>query len=144
MTPWSHQEEAGRRQVTDERPWPSDEEWKVAVSAPDWGERVLAELRRHFQEGRPTLEPVHLIDARLESDPDDVPVLLAIYESAFWPERTGLRRRLDGIPERPRQRDQSLAEWLAHEIAWWEMGEPLGSLHDLLVEDDDGVWWWGR
>ena len=59
---------------------------------PDWGERVVAELRRYFAEGRSTLEPVRLIDARLEVDPDGVPMLLAIYEHAFWPERTGMRR----------------------------------------------------
>ena len=123
--------------------WPSEDEWRAAVSAPDWGERVLAELRRHFAEGRPTLEPVRLIDSRLEVDADGVPVLLAIYEHAFWPERTGMRRRLDRTPVTGAASAQDLAEWLARDIAWMEMGEPLGTQHDLLVEDDNGVWWWG-
>ena len=122
--------------------WPSDDEWKAAVTAPDWGERVLAALRRHFREGRPTLEAVRLIDASLDTDPDGVPVLLAVYEHAFWPERTGLRRRLDRWPVLLSPSD-GLDEWLAGWIAWCEMGEPLGRRHDLLVEDDDGVWWWG-
>ena len=88
------------------------------------------------------MEPVRLIEASLGTDPDGVPVLLAIYEHAFWPERTGLRRRLDRWPVLLGESD-GLDEWLAGWIAWCEMGEPLGRQHDLLVEDDDGVWWWG-
>ena len=90
------------------------------------------------------MEPVRLIDADLEVDSDGVPVLLAIYEHAFWPERTGMRRRLDMTPVSASPGEQDLAEWLACDIAWLEMGEPLGRLHDLLVEDDNGVRWWGN
>ena len=122
--------------------WPSEDEWRAAVSAPDWGERVVAELRRYFVEGRSTLEPVRLIDARLEVDPDGVPMLLAIYEHPSWPERTGMRRRLDRTPVAGTPGERDLAEWLAGDIACLEMGEPLGTQHDLLVEDDNGVWWW--
>jgi transcriptional regulator with XRE-family HTH domain len=123
--------------------WPSEDEWKAAITAPDWGERVLAEFRRYFAEGLPTLEPVQLIDASIDVDSDGVPVLLAIYHHAFWPERTGMRRRLDRTPVAGSPGEQSLVEWLVGHIAWLEMGEPLGRQHDLLVEDDNGVWWWG-
>ncbi len=85
---------------------------------------------------------MRLIDASLDTDPDGVPVLLAVYEHAFWPERTGLRRRLDRWPVLLSPSDD-LDEWLAGWIAWCEMGEPLGRQYDLLVEDDDGLWWWG-
>jgi len=105
---------------------------------------VVAGLRQYFAEGRSTLEPVRLVDANLEVDPDGVPVLLAIYEHAFWPERTGMRRRLERTPVSGTPGDRSLAEWLVDDIAWLEMGEPLGRRHDLLVEDDNGVWWWGN
>ena len=88
------------------------------------------------------MERVRLIDAALDTDPDGVPVLLVVYEHAFCPERTGLRRRLDRWPVLPGESD-GLDEWLAEWIAWCEMGEPLGRQHDLLVEDDDGVRWWG-
>jgi len=134
----------GERWTGSTTDYPTKDEWKAAVNAFDWGDRVLAELRRHFAEGRPTLEPVRLIDASLEADPDGVPVLLAVYEHAFWPERTGMRRRLDRTPVAGSLGErQDLAEWLASDIAWLEMGEPLGRQHDLLVEDDNGVWWWG-
>jgi transcriptional regulator with XRE-family HTH domain len=133
----------GERWTAHSTDWPSEDEWNTAVTAPDWGEHVLAELRRYFAKGRPTLEPVRLIDASLDVDPDGVPVLLAIYEHAFWPERTGMRRRLDRTPVSGTPGDRSLAEWLVDDIAWLEMGEPLGRRHDLLVEDDNGVWWWG-
>ena len=119
----------------------STREWREAVSSPDWGPRVLEALRRHFAEGKPLLEPARLITASLEVDPDGTPVLLAIYEHPYWPERTGLRRRLDhayGLGH-----GSSPEEALAEEIAFYEISEPLGRQYDLLVEDENGVWWWG-
>jgi hypothetical protein len=35
------------------------------------------------------------------------------------------------------------AEALALDIAMFDMEEPLGRLWELLVEDDNRVWWWG-
>jgi hypothetical protein len=43
----------------------------------------------------------------------------------------------------PLDPDQDLAEWLAAWIATFEISEPLGRRHDLLVPDEDGVHWWG-
>jgi hypothetical protein len=91
------------------------------------------------------LEPAQLISASLdEPDEDGVPVLLAVYTHPFWSERTGLRRRLDRPPVSGEiSGEQTVAEWLAEHICAMEIGEPLGRMHDLLVEDNDGTWWWG-
>ena len=43
----------------------------------------------------------------------------------------------------PPDSDQDLAEWLAAWIAVFEISEPLGRRYDLLVEDENGVSWWG-
>jgi hypothetical protein len=37
----------------------------------------------------------------------------------------------------------TLAESMAYDIAHYDMAEPLGSYWYLLVEYDNGVWWWG-
>ena len=34
-------------------------------------------------------------------------------------------------------------ESLAEEIALYEISEPIGRYYDLLIEDGEGVWWWG-
>jgi hypothetical protein len=36
----------------------------------------------------------------------------------------------------------SAAESRAHDIAAYEISEPLGTYYHRLVEDDSGVWWW--
>jgi hypothetical protein len=88
------------------------------------------------------MEPATLLDAWLESDEDGVAVLRAVYEHAYWPERTGLRRRLD-LPPTPVQPGATAAEKLAADIAYLEISEPLGRMHDLLTPDEQGVHWWG-
>jgi hypothetical protein len=32
---------------------------------------------------------------------------------------------------------------LARQVAIFDVAEPLGAYYDLLVEDDQGVSWWG-
>jgi hypothetical protein len=113
-----------------------------AATDPALGEAVVAELRRYFAEGRPLMEPATLLDAWVESDDDGVAVLRAVYEHAYWPERTGLRRRLDRPPTLAHAGATS-AERLACDIAYLEISEPLGRMHDLLTPDDQGVHWWG-
>lgn len=103
---------------------------------------MVAALRRHFEEGLGLLEAAVLLDVWPERDEDGTGVLCAVYQHPFWPERTGLRRRLDARPPSPHP-GQSSAEWLASWIATFEISEPLGRMHDLLVEDQDGVHWWG-
>jgi hypothetical protein len=87
-------------------------------------------------------ETVTLIGADLELDAEGTPFLLAVYDHAWWDRRIGLRRQLDHGPmsEVP---GRTRAEALALDIAMYDMAEPLGSYWDLLVEDDNGVWWWG-
>ncbi len=34
-------------------------------------------------------------------------------------------------------------EAVAADIALFDISEPLGRMYDLLVEDGNGVWWWG-
>lgn len=87
-------------------------------------------------------EPVQLMEARAEVDSDGTPVLLAIYQHPSWPERTGLRLRLD----RRSMTEEGAAtpeDAVAGEIAIYDISEPLGRYYELLVEDDHGVWWWG-
>jgi len=118
-----------------------DEEWRSIISAPDWGPRVAEALRRYFSEGRWLLAPVSLVSASMELDPDGTSVLLAIYDRAWSPKRIGLRRRLDREPMT--NSEATPEESLAEQIAVYEISEPLGRYYDLLVEDAEGVWWWG-
>jgi hypothetical protein len=119
----------------------ANQDWQRIVSAPDWGERVAESLRRYFVDGGHLMEPCTLVSVTHEVDPDGMPVLLAVYDHSFWPERTGLRRRLDGAPLVALEGE--LPEFQkAADIAYTEMSEPLGRVHDILVEQD-GVWWWG-
>lgn len=72
--------------------------WQAAVAASDWGERVVAALRARMRDSERLLEPAALVDAWSERDPDGVRVLRAIYDHPYWPQRTGLRLRLDEPP----------------------------------------------
>lgn len=104
---------------------------------PPFGQRVLEALRSYFREGNWLLEPANLVEAHLDSDPDGVPVLLAVYDHPNYGQRIGLRRRLD------RWGPDANAEALAQDIAIYDISEPLGSYYELLVDDGRGVWWWG-
>src|SRR5580698_8384858 len=121
----------------------TDEEWEAATSSPDWGTRVVDALRSYFGAGRPLMEPVRLIEASLETDTDGTPLLLVIYHHSYWPERTGLRLRLDPHLRPLTDTERTPEESLAADIAYMRISEPLGRQYDLLVEDADGVWWWG-
>ena len=88
------------------------------------------------------LEPVTLVSAHLEVTEQGAGYLLAVYDHARWDRRTGLRRALNRVPAWVPP-DMSPEEALAFEIAVSDMAEPLGNYWDLLVEDGDGVWWWG-
>jgi hypothetical protein len=37
----------------------------------------------------------------------------------------------------------SPAEAMAEDIAVYEISEPLGRYFKILVDDGEGVWWWG-
>lgn len=116
--------------------------WGAAVAAPNWGERVVAALRAQMRDPDQLLEPAVLVDAWSEQDPDGVHVLVAIYDHPYWPQRTGLRMRLDEPPFDWPRANQDLAAWLAGNIAD-EIAEPLGRMYDLLVADENAVYWWG-
>jgi hypothetical protein len=121
--------------------WTQDE-WAAASSSPDWGGKVADALVRFFDQGKSLLAQARLVGVSTETDVDGVPVLRAIYDHPYWPERTGLRRRLDQIPtsaEDGETPEESKAFW----IAVFEISEPLGSYHAQLVPDNDGVYWWG-
>lgn len=106
------------------------------------GIRVADELRRYVQEGDFLLATVRLVDVSVEVDADGTPVILAVYDHPGWPERTGLRRRLDRMPFGEHDQDTPEASQAA-EIAVCEISEPLGTYNQSLVEDSSGVWWWG-
>jgi hypothetical protein len=116
-------------------------DWTQTVSAPDWGDRVVEALVRYFRDGRRLSAPATLVEATTEFDTDGVPVLRAVYDHGWSQKRLGLRRRLDGEPMT--DNEPTPEESLAEEIALYEISEPIGRLYDLLVEEADGVWWWG-
>jgi hypothetical protein len=118
------------------------EAWRAAVGGSEWGERVVEALREQMRDPERLLEPAVLVDAWTEDDHDGVPVLRAVYDHPFWPQRTGLRVRLDEPPFDAPRPGQELAAWLAANIAD-EIAEPLGRMYDLLVPDAAGVYWWG-
>lgn len=120
--------------------WSLDD-WQEAVKAPDWGRRVLESLERYFSEDRWLLEPAQLVDVRLDTDSDGVPVILAVYDHLCYTKRIGLRRRLDKMPMSA-QGEQNPEDSLAAEIALFNISAPLGRVSEILVEED-GVWWWG-
>lgn len=116
--------------------------WQAAIVAPDWGQRVVDALRDRIRHPEQLLEPAVLVDAWSENDHDGVPVLRAIYDHPYWPQRTGLRLRLDEPPFDSPRPGQELAAWVAGNIAD-EIAEPLGRMYDLLIPDDAGIYWWG-
>jgi hypothetical protein len=120
----------------------SDDQWAAAIASPQWAPKVLEALEKLFAEHFIWLSPVTLVEARLDADLDGTPVLLVIYDHASWPERTGLRRRL-GLRPTSLSREMTPEESLAVEIAMSDIGEPLGTYHESLVPDSEGVWWWG-
>jgi hypothetical protein len=107
----------------------------------DWAEQVLLALRAYFAEDRYLLTPTRLVEAHLTSDPDGTPVLVATYDHPYYDRRIGLRRKLlqYPVPEGTGWDPNALAE----DIARYDISEPLGRYAELLVEDGDGVWWWG-
>jgi hypothetical protein len=116
-------------------------DWTEVVSTPDFGDQVVQALVRYFRESRALLAPATLVDATSEIDPYGVPVLRAVYDHGSTPKRLGLRRRLDREPMV--DDEKTPAQSLAAEIAVYEISEPIGRHYDLLVEEADGVWWWG-
>ena len=117
-------------------------EWAAAASSPDRGTKVADALVRYFDPGKWLLAQARLVSVSTEADPDGAPVLRAIYGHPNWPERTGLRRRLDQIRHRPgKARRPKRARRIG--LPSFEISEPLGSYHAQLIPDKDGVYWWG-
>ena len=112
----------------------------AAMASPTWGQDVLAALRSYFDSGR-LIDPVRLVEATLGVSDDGSPAVIAIYDHPWYDRRVGLRSRLDQYPLSVYE-GMSPAEPRAHDIAVYEISEPLGSYFDRLVEDDSGVWWW--
>ena len=120
----------------------SDDQWNARIASPDWGPRVLNELQKLFEIRFHWLGSVTLISAGLEKDEGGVPVLVVIYDDTRWVKRVGLRRRLNRRPTAIFP-DKSAEESTAIDIAMSDLSEPLGSIYEQLVPDEDGVWWWG-
>ena len=121
--------------------WPWDD-WTAAAASPDWGVKVARALRRYFDAGKWLFRPVRLVGTDTEADSDGVAVLLATYEQPDDSRRIGLRRRLDHPPMSDHG-EASLEAAQAAEIAVHDISEPLGRYANLLVEDANGIWWWG-
>lgn len=121
----------------------TQEEWAAAASSPDWSAKVAKALVRYFEEKWEALfAQAKLISVSTETDSDGAPVLRAIYDHPHWPERTGLRRRLDRVPFAA-QDEETPEGSTAATIAIYDISEPLGTLYEKLVPDEEGVWWWG-
>jgi hypothetical protein len=112
--------------------------------SPVWGSEVVDALRKLLAaDERGMLGTVTLISAELERDVDGLAFLRAVYDDSNHERRIGLRRRLDGMGPLAHMPGMSLAESMAYDIAHGDMAEPLGNYWYLLVEDGNGVWWWG-
>ena len=109
----------------------------AAMASPTWGQDVLTALVGLFDSGR-LIEPVQLVEAKVGVTNEGSPAVIAIYDHPWYDRRVGLRSRLDQRPMSIYE-GMSAAESRAHDIAVWEISEPL---FDRLVEDDSGVWWW--
>ena len=105
-----------------------------------WGPDVLAALRSYFGSGRLRVT-VQLVAASLGVTSDGRPAIIVIYEHPLYDKRVGLRSRLDQVPTSIYE-GMSAAESRAHDIAEYEIAEPLGTYYEALAEDDSGVWWW--
>lgn len=119
----------------------SQAEYDEAIASPEWGSRVIDQLRRYLSEGQWLLQPVELISAELEVGPDGGPVLAAIYDHSGYRDRLGYRRPLDRPPWPLEYRD-SPAESLAESIARWEISEPIAPADGSSEKDGAGVRWW--
>ncbi len=112
---------------------------------PEWAPQVVSALRTFLTSDRrdAELQTVTLIAADLERDADGVAFLRAIYDHSYHQRRIGLRRQLGNRGPLADMQGKTLAESFAYDIAHYDMAEPLGSYWYLLVEDGNGVWWWG-
>jgi hypothetical protein len=77
---------------------------------------------------------------------DGHPVLHVVYRHPWWDFTTGLRRYLDEVEDYPLNLPTHVdpAVDLADDIVTSDIEEPLGSVSDSMVPDEDGVWWWGH
>lgn len=112
-----------------------------AVGSATWGQDVLDAVQEHFASRQLRDPMVHLVDATLGVTNDGDPAVVIIYDHPWYDRRVGLRSRLDQAPMSMYE-GMSTAEARAHDIAEYEISQPLGSHFDRLVEDDSGVWWW--
>jgi hypothetical protein len=113
----------------------------TVMAAEAWGQDVLAALRRYFDSGRIRDPVVRIVETTLGVTDDGTPAVVVVYDHPWIDKRVGLRSRLDQVPMAI-YNGMSPAESLAHDIARYEIQEPLGTYYDRLVEDDSGVWWW--
>lgn len=120
----------------------TEDEIRAEIASPEWGTKVLEALRTYFNEGRPLLEAAKLLDSKIEAEPDGTPVLKAVYVHPYEDRRIGLRRRLTQFPLTI-PAGATPAEGMAETIALYEISEPLGRYSEILVNDGEGVWWWG-
>jgi hypothetical protein len=114
---------------------------ETAMASPTWGRDVVEALRSYFADGGWLLAPAQLVDATLGTADNGTPAVIAIYDHPSYPERIGLKSRLDRPPMAIPQ-GMSPAEALAQDIAVYLISEPLGTYYHRLVEDDSGIWWW--
>jgi hypothetical protein len=113
----------------------------TAMDAATWGQDVLAALRRYFESERLRDPMVRLVAASLGVTDDGSPAVIAVYDHPWYDRRVGRRSRLDQ-PPLSIYKGMTAAESLAHDIAEYEIAEPLGTYYESLAEDDSGVWWW--
>ncbi|OII10883.1 hypothetical protein BIU97_08320 [Curtobacterium sp. MCBA15_009] len=113
-----------------------------AAGSEEWGPRALLACLQKLRDGGPTeaaLVVVH--DAWSTSDEFRV-----VYDSPWGPRVGIIRDRWTTIDRTDAYTtgDEATPEEFGHEVADYNIGEPLGRYVDILDIDADGLGWWGH
>jgi hypothetical protein len=119
--------------ASNDRRFPASDRWHRETASPEWGVRVIDEIRSHLDRAGAMV--------RVESMHTDGGVLTVLYRHSAVGGHGGvygLRRRLD-YPPTVGDPAGDLAAWLGARIAEFELIEPAGGL--ATPPDSAGICW---
>ncbi len=92
-----------------------------------------AQVLEAVQRGSSRLAPITATCASSTPWAEGEDTICVVYEGWWYPGTLGLRRKVEAnVP----------VEHVVEDMLSGDLGEPLGSLVDTLVLDDNGVMWW--
>lgn len=113
-----------------------------AAASEEWGPRALLACLQKLRDGGPTEAAIVVVhDAWVTPDGFRV-----VYGSPWGPRVGIIRERHTTIDwvDAYTTGDEPTPEEFGHEVADFNIGEPLGSYLEILDHDADGLGWWGH